>query len=213
MLQDLKNTYNKIKLEVYTMKGLVNSIYENPELYEEKNKDSNVIFKYFSVLSIAHFQIKDLVSFVEKLKQKCLDEIDGKYFEKHEEEYLDMYENDTDLNDLTIYSNILLNISEGTYNITKAIEDIVEQINKKDLAMNQAFTNAFPTLPKYKEKNGEMIEVENDEVEAGILSKAYTIQNYILDDHSILLEKIKLICESKGNVGKIIEIIDGNYTC
>lgn len=210
MLENLKNAYNKINLEVYTMKSLVNSIYENPERFKSKKRDPEEMFKYFSLLSLAFFQIKDLVGYVENLKQMCLDEIDGTYFEKHEEEYLEMYE-DTDPKSLTIYNNVLLNINEGTYNITKAIEDIVKQIDKKDLAMNQAFTNFFPTIPKYKEKNGEMIEVEEDEVEANILSKAYTIQNYILDDHTNLVEKIKQICTSKGNVGKIIEIIDAKH--
>lgn len=209
MLQDLKNTYNKINLEVHTMDGLVNSIYENPERFKDKGKDPEEMFKYFGILSLSYFQIKSLVKYFENLKQMCLDEIDGNYFDKHEAEYFDMYE-DVKKEDCTIYKNVLLNINEGTYNITKPIEYIVDLIDKKDLAMNQAFTQAFPSVSKYKEKDGEMIEVENEEVESGILSKAYTIQNYILDDHSNELEKIKKLCESKGNVGKIIEIINGN---
>lgn len=208
MLQELKNTYNKINLEVHTMDGLVNSIYENPEHFKEKGKDPEEMFKYFGILSLAYFQMKSLVKYFENLKQMCLDDIDGNYFDKHEAEYFDMYE-DVKKEDCTIYKNVLLNINEGTYNITKAIEYIVNLIDKKDLAMNQAFTQFFPTVPKYKEVNGEMVEVENEEVESGILSKAYSIQNYILDDHSNFVEKIKIICENKGNVGKIIEIIEG----
>lgn len=208
MLQELKNTYNKINLEVHTMDGLVNSIYENPERFKDRGKDPEEMFKYFGILSLSYFQMKNLVDSFEKLKQMCLDEIDGKYFEKHEAEYFDMYE-DVEKKDCTIYNNVLLNINEGTYSITKAIEYIVSLIDKKDLAMNQAFTKAFPTIPKYKEVNGEMVEVENEEVESGILSEAYTIQNYILDDHSKFVEKIKTICEDNGNVGKIIKIIEG----
>ena len=208
MLQELKNTYNKINLEVYTMKGLVNSLYESPEIFTSKGKEPEEMFKYFGILSLAYFQMKSLVDYFENLKQMCLDEIDGNYFDKHEAKYFDMYE-DVEKEDCTIYKNVLLNINEGTYNITKPIEYIVNLIDKKDLAMNQAFTKAFPTVPKYKEVNGEMVEVENEEVESGILSKAYSIQNYILDDHSNFVEKIKIICENKGNVGKIIEIIEG----
>lgn len=208
MLKNLNDTLNKINLEVHTMDGLVNSIYENPERFKDKGKDPEEMFKYFGILSLSYFQMKSLVDSVKKLKQMCLDEIDGKYFEKHEAEYFDMYE-DVKKEDCTIYNNVLLNINEGTYNITKAIEYIVCLIDKKDLAMNQAFNKFFPSVPKYKEKNGEMVEVDNNEVESVILSKAYSIQNYILDDHSNLVEKIKNICEKKGNVGKIIEIIEG----
>ena len=160
MLKNLNNTLNKIYLEVHTMKGLVNSLYEDPELFTSKGKDPEEMFKYFGILSLSYFQIKSLVGYFETLKQMCLDEIDGKYFENHEAKYFDMYE-DVKKEDCTIYKNVLLNINEGTYSITKAIEYIVNLIDKKDLAMNQAFTQFFPTVPKYKEVNGEMVEVEN----------------------------------------------------
>lgn len=208
MIQNLKKTYHKINLEVYSMKGLVNSLYEEPKLFKDKGRNPEEMFKYFAILSLAYFQIESLVKYFEDLKQMCLDEIDGDYFEKHEAKYFEFYE-DTKKEDCTIYNNVLLNINEGTYNITKPINYIVDLIDKKDLAMNRLFTQYFSDVPMYKEKNGEMVEVDNNEVESGILSKAYSIQNYILDEHSVYVNKIKSICEAKGNVGEIIEIIDG----
>lgn len=207
MLEILQNTHNKINLEIFTIKGLINTIYEDPLRFKDKNVDPDTMLTHFSLMSLAYFQITDLVSYIQKMRQMCLDEIDGTYFEKHEKDIFDL-EEQPNPDDYTIYSSILLNIKEGTYNITKPIEVVVEKIDQKDLAMQRAFTKFFPTVSSYKEQDGEMIELENEELEAGILSKAYSIQNYIFDNHSKQLEKIKNICESKGNVGEIIKIID-----
>lgn len=212
MLKILNRLKNEIEGDYHLM-TVMHRRKTHEAIYNDKEEDQGDVMMRQYAFGIKCFELESVTNLINmwaRFKQMCISELKGTYYDDFEAKWDDEdcpYDPEKD-NLYTYFENMF---KEREYVMSMELADYILNLDKHSLGFSKLLSAIVPEGAMAVENdNGEMESISNFQGEQHALSSAYSIQNFAEEGYLVCIRKIGAIVKKRGDISKIIAIIDGN---